>query len=127
MIQWKLVSDGNESEPFDSREAAENEMADLEALGATVELQEVGTEDDSDGDRDAVDAEVIEMSGCGGNTDTDDDLDSLPEPRPEIRGYRRTVSFCPCCDRFSFEIYRCQFNDCGKDLTNEPNFRGDLL
>lgn len=109
MTQWKLVSsDGNESEPFDSREAAEVERADLEALGATVKLQEVGSNDD---------AEVIDMSGDDGGNSTDTDDDDSADV--EIIGDGGVGVRCPACNRISTRIYRCDTEGCGHDLAGK--------
>lgn len=133
-MSWILKQDdGTESEPFESKRLAEYEKQSLEQLGASVELCEVERDGRPiDGDAEDLDVEIIETSvqngGNGGNNATDDDdIDSLPEPRDELSRYAGQMSLCPTCERWSRAIYRCQIDNCGRDLTDEPNYRGDQL
>lgn len=120
MTQWILVSDDNESDPFDDRDEAVDEKETLEALGADIKLREVGDDgepedEETDDESDDVDANVIEMSGYGGNTDTDDD-GSNDVKLIEDGG---TGVLCPACNRISTRIYRCDRAGCGHDLAGE--------
>lgn len=127
-MTWVVVdSDGNESEEIDDEDEAEEQKRNMEMFGKDVELREVDDANESDDEPqgDDVDAEVIEMSREDGGNSTDTDDGKLPEPRPEIKGYRGGVVYCRKCDAFSKQEHRC--NLCGTDLAGEPVHRGDQL
>lgn len=124
-MTWELINEDGNTRKIDDEDEAKETKAELEQLGATIELREVESESEPADNNDGLDAEIIEMpvQTVGGASEGDDG--KLPEPRPEIKGYRGCVAYCRKCDAFSKKEHRCDF--CGTDLAGEPVYRGDQL
>lgn len=110
-MTWLLVNndDGN-TKRFESRAKAEEKKVELEGIGADIELEQKGV--------DEVDAEVIDMSTDGGNTDNDDD-----EPLPGVDvcsqcGSEIDDGHCPNCE--SDMVTKEALDTLGESIENDP-------
>lgn len=81
-MSWILVNEaGKESDPYDSRGEAEKKKAELEGLGATIDLKRQPASDGGSSiDQDS--ADVVEMSEHAGGNSTDSNGEPVAQPQP---------------------------------------------